>query len=237
MKKYLSVFFAILSLFFILMITVAKAEKPSVDVAIILATDVSGSVSIPSYNLQVEGIAQAFESEEIKRAIRNGYYKKIAVMYVQWSSINQQWISEWFIISSDQEADDFAKYVRSIERKFSWDTSVLGLLTKSLEIMGNLPFEADKKVIDISGDGKDTGLTAVQGIHSIRVILKSMGVQINALPIIDAEADVGTWYEQNVIYGPGSFAVIIQDFNDFAKAIRRKLLTEIGSINESNILQ
>lgn len=228
---------AIICLFFVLNVTVFAQTRPNVDVAIILATDVSGSITEDNFKLQVEGLAQAFESNEIHRAIQQGYHRQIAVMYMQWSSVNQQWISDWQIIRTPDDARQFANLIRQTDRKFSWDTSVIGLLTKSLDIMKSLPFEADKKVIDISGDGKDTRITAIQEIHSLRTILKSMEVQINALPIIASEPDVGTWYENHVIYGPGSFAIIVETFDDFSKAIRRKLLTEIGMTNENSILQ
>lgn len=238
MKPYINFIISLTCILFVLFLTVSKAQesKPSVDVAIILATDVSGSIDASRYQLQIEGLASAFESAEIKRSIQLGYHKRIAVLYMQWSSLNQQWLSDWFIIETPEQADAFAQLIRETPRKFDTDTSVYGALHAAMRAYTNTPFEADKRVIDISGDGVDPNLT---GIMSMRTIIKQMDIQINALPIVTpVEPNVGEWYIQNVIQGPGSFAIIIKDFNDFAMAIRRKLLTEIGERknNERRVL-
>lgn len=61
---------------------------------------------------------------------------------------------------------------------------------------------------------------------------------VNALVIGDPAGDTGEaaserksdllrYYEENVIYGAGSFAMIARGYEDYATAMRRKLMREL----------
>ena len=63
------------------------------------------------------------------------------------------------------------------------------------------------------------------------------GIVINGLPIINDRPqmygfppfpDLDLYYQDCVIGGPGSFIVVADGFKDFARAILRKLVTEIA---------
>ena len=53
------------------------------------------------------------------------------------------------------------------------------------------------------------------------------GVGINGLPILALEPDLDHYFRQNVIGGPNSFLLVVQDFNSFADAMANKLAKEI----------
>ena len=54
-------------------------------------------------------------------------------------------------------------------------------------------------------------------------------IGINGLPILALEPYLDKYYEDNVIGGPGAFVVAAKDYETFAEAILKKLITEIAS--------
>ncbi len=92
-----------------------------------------------------------------------------------------------------------------------------------------------KRVIDISGDGPNNQGGSVTDVRDQTI---ATGVTINGLPLM-MKANQNSWqamlqldhyYEDCVIGGPGAFLVIARDFEDFARAIRRKLILEIAGL-------
>ncbi|HZD26700.1 MAG TPA: DUF1194 domain-containing protein, partial [Alphaproteobacteria bacterium] len=63
---------------------------PAVDLALVLAVDVSASVDVERYDLQMRGYAEAFRTPELINAIRNVPTGAIAVTLVQWGSYGDQ---------------------------------------------------------------------------------------------------------------------------------------------------
>jgi hypothetical protein len=101
-------------------------------------------------------------------------------------------------------------------------------------------YEADRSVIDVSGDG-----TSNQGRPppEARDAAIGAGVTINGLSIFNQIAareggylalhtnppgGLDKYYRENVIGGFGSFVLRIDDFKDFEQAMILKLVTEIS---------
>ena len=62
-----------------------RAEgQPSVDLALVLAVDASGSINHEEFALQKQGIAQAVTSPQVLTAIRSGSLGRVAIAYVEW---------------------------------------------------------------------------------------------------------------------------------------------------------
>jgi hypothetical protein len=81
-------------------------------------------------------------------------------------------------------------------------------------------------VIDVSGDGANN---AGRPADAARDDAVAAGVAINGLPILTLEPDLDDFYRTQVIGGPGAFVIAIHSYDQFADAIRRKLVTEIAS--------
>ncbi len=62
----------------------ARAET-EVDLALVLAVDVSLSMEPDEQELQRQGFVEAFRSPEVHEAIRKGMLGRIAVTYVEWA--------------------------------------------------------------------------------------------------------------------------------------------------------
>ncbi|HEX7967650.1 MAG TPA: DUF1194 domain-containing protein, partial [Stellaceae bacterium] len=86
--------------------------------------------------------------------------------------------------------------------------------------------DAVRRVIDVSGDGINNNGRAVTEARDAAV---QTGITVNGLPILTEYPNLDTYYRENVIGGPGAFAVAASDFSSFGSAILSKLVREIAA--------
>jgi len=216
--------------------TAARAE--SVDLALVLAADVSRSIDGEEFSLQREGYAQAMTDPRVLRAIRSGVAGAIAVCFVEWASPEeQQVVSDWKVIRDGETAEVFAAKLNDAPRSFLGRTSISGAIDFAMAKLASSGFEAKRRIIDISGDG-----TSNSGgpLDQARARALKAGIVINGLAIINERPNPGAlahtqppgglpaYYRENVIGGEGSFLLVVRDFDSFGEAIRNKILTEIA---------
>ena len=85
------------------------AERPPVDLELVLAIDVSGSVDSHEAKLQRDGYIAAFRDAEVVRAIRSGMVGRIAVLYLEWASAHEnRVVLDWQLVSDAASAAAFA---------------------------------------------------------------------------------------------------------------------------------
>ncbi len=201
----------------------ARAE--TVDLALVLALDSSSSVNPDEYLLQAQGLAAAFASPEVQAAIDAGPNKAIAVAVIEWSNPGRQHLDiGWRKVTAADApalADDLGNMPRYVE---GGGTAVGAGLARAGALVDAVPFQAARRVIDLSGDGKNS---AGPPPAPVRDALIARGVTVNALAILNEEADVDRFFAENVIGGPGAFIERARDYEDFVEAIKRKLLREI----------
>ena len=209
----------------------AMAQSPvaRVDVALVLAVDVSGSVDENRFVLQMEGIATAFEDREVQNTILSGQYGALLVTLVNWSQ-KPQIAVPWRVIASPADAMAFAADVRRAPRR-AGDFTCMSLMMQvgGDKVLPLMPVPADRTVVDISGDGRDN-CNPRTAVDSIRDGLVADRVTINGLPIkAGREADtIAPWYEQHVIGGAAAFLLPANGYEDFGRAIRQKFIIEIS---------
>jgi hypothetical protein len=198
----------------------------TVDIALILAVDVSGSIDADRYNLQLRGYAAAFADPRLAEVIRSGAEGAIAVTLVQWSaSANHRQIIGWTVIDGLDAAQRFASAVSETQRQFFGATSIGGAINFCRTLFDSAGVEPRRRVIDISGDGANNdGMPAAEA----RDAATAAGITINGLPIVAVERSLDAYYRDNVIGGPGAFLIVAKDFDSFAQAILSKLIREIA---------
>lgn len=211
----------------------ARAQE-RVDVALVLAVDVSRSMSFEELRIQREGYAAAIASPEVVRAIGQGGYRRIAITLFEWANnTHAREIIGWTIIESQADADRVAEILLATHSIGQRRTSISGGINHASGLLQTAPYEADRKVIDISGDGPNN-----QGgpVTEARDEAVAKGFTINGLPMMTRGgvgsqfhiADLDRYYARCVIGGPGAFMVPVNDWDQFAEAVRRKLVLEIG---------
>jgi hypothetical protein len=204
--------------------TVAQ-KKIQVDMALVLAVDCSHSVSNLEFDLQMQGMAKAFSSREVIAAIGNN---KIAVTLVQWSGSENQVVSvQWTIVENNSSARQLASTIRAAKRLALGKTSISAAIDFSNSQIAKSPYIARRKVIDISADGVNNDGV---GAKSARNRAIAAGMIINGLVILNDVPNLDRYFEQFIVGGPGNFVIKANTYDDYADAIKRKLLREISSL-------
>jgi hypothetical protein len=217
-----------------------KAQQ-RVDVALVLAADVSRSITTDEFQLQRQGYAKAIANPDVVRAIRAGANGAIALTFIEWAGgEEQQVVVDWQIVRDPASAKAFTDTLLAAPRAFYGRTSISAALDFAMERLKASGVKAERQVIDVSGDGTNN---AGRSLEDARAAALAGGVTINGLAIInESEAMFGgfsghtqppgglpKWYHDNVTGGPGSFLLTVEDFESFGEAMTKKLLNEIAA--------
>lgn len=210
---------------------VHAAERPAgVDVAIILAADVSQSMRPDELEVQRAGYAAALRDPAIVAAIGNGRARRIALAMFEWASYGETYpVLGWTVIGSAEDALRAADTISNAGLNSGHSTSITGALTHARALFAALPLPSGRLVVDVSGDGinNDGG-----SIVLARDLLVGDGVTINGLPIVtDGEDSPVSYYDECVIGGPGAFVIPVYGLDAMAHALRAKLVMEIAGVD------
>lgn len=191
--------------------------------ALILLVDVSGSISDENYKLQRHGIVQAFEDQSVRNTIK-AQPGGVALSLLEWSS-NVRVTVPWRVVKTNSDIEKFSQEILEAPRSSSNLTALGHALNKAIEYMEEVPCDPESKIIDVSGDGPSNEKEEPDEPRN-KAITKS--IVINGLPIITiVYPEIVDYYKEKVIT-PNGFLVEATDFEDFAKAIRRKIILEIA---------
>ena len=165
----------------------AKAAEP-VDMLLVLATDVSRSVTEPKFRLQRDGTAAALTHPDVVKAITAGPNRRIAVCLVEWAALGMQTVVvDWTVIASEADARRFGDKVVESPRSFAGSTSLSGAIEFSVQQLERAPFTSDRRVIDVSGDGNNNSGRPAAGARDEAL---EKGIAINALVILTPERQI-----------------------------------------------
>lgn len=198
-----------------------------VAVALVLAVDTSGSVSAGRFELQKQGYAAAFRNPQVLKSIRALATQSIAVTMMQWTGPRLHVVvADWALIKDEASAEAFASAVAAAPRQlFGGGTSISGAIDYSRLLLAQCPCKPVRRVIDVSGDGSNNSGRPVTQARDEAV---GDGIGINGLPILTVEPSLDRYYYDNVIGGPGAFMIPAENYDTFADAILKKLITEIA---------
>ena len=212
-------------------------DKKDIDLALALGIDISGSIDPEEAKLQRQGYVMAFRDPVIVKAILGGPNGRIVVAYYEWSdSWMQKLLIDWTLLDSEQAIADFATRLDEEPISIARRTSISGAIRYAIPLFGRNPYEPTRKVLDISGDGSnnDGGL-----VTDMRYEALKEKIVINGLPIMNDrpnpfgfpnEADLDRYYLACVTGGPRSFVEVAHNFEDFPRAVRKKLLQEVADL-------
>lgn len=216
-----------------------------VDLQLVLAADVSGSMSLSELRLQRDGYVDAFRQGDVAEAILSGALGRVAVTYVEWAGRDDQVVVvPWMVLADGRDIADFTRRLAAapvaVGGRGSHTTLSSGLLFCARQFRAS-GLRSYRKTIDMSGDGiGDDG----PPIAWAREQVLGEGITINGLSVELPETnpygpfaamfrsspgDVHAYYRDEVIGGPGAFVLAVNDLADFPAAIRRKLVLEIAS--------
>ena len=214
-----------------------RAAEP-VDLLLVLAADVSRSVDSQKFQLQREGYAAALANPRVLEAVQSGRRKRIGVLFLEWSGLgNQKVVIDWMLIDGPNAAQAFGDRLLESPRSFADRTSISGGIDAAVTQLARAPFTADRRTIDVSGDGTNN---AGRDVGQARDEALALGISINGLVILSATplpwnpehtnppGGLAKYYRDNVVGGPGSFVLEAKDFDSFGEAIVKKMIAEIA---------
>ena len=218
----------------------ARADEGQVDLLLVLAADVSRSVDEKEFKLQREGFAAALTDPRVLRAMNGGPTGRIAVIFAEWASeFEQRVVVDWALVANERDAQDVAERILAAPRSFWGRTSISSAIEFSMMLLARSPFQSDRQVIDVSGDGTNNSGNDVVAVRDTAI---AKGVTINGLVILSDEpmptnpththppGGLKAYYENNVIGGPGAFVMEAESFETFGQSIISKLIKEIAAL-------
>ena len=201
------------------------APAAACEVELILAMDVSRSVMNPEYDLQMEGLADAFRDKVVLDLIESS--GGVMATVTQWSgSGDQAQTVPWRWLESRASALSFADEITNQRRSYFGAYTATGdALLHAAAVSQTNPTVCRRKVIDVSGDGRGNRGSDPKTVSNQLI---SQGFTINALAILGARPSPLDFYAREVIGGPGAFVEAADGFEVYAEAIRRKILRELS---------
>jgi hypothetical protein len=204
----------------------------AVDLKLVLATDVSGSIDNEELWVERAGTATAFLEPDVLKAIQSGALGRIAVSMLDFSSPGfGKIVLGWHIVQDRASAAAFSRSILALPRPPGDRTSI----SNALELGAALIRSSDKivatrNVIDVSGDGPNN---IGKAMEQTRDLVTKQGVVVNGLPVMDDNAsgffpNLDRYYQACVAGGRGAFIIVVRSYRDFASAMRRKLILEIA---------
>ena len=189
----------------------------------VLAVDGSASVTYEEFGLIAGGMAAALRDPSVVAGLSAGSMLSLLL----WSGPGQQdVITGWTRIGSAADLNGFADSVDNMPRTVRAGTTAIGeALLAALTLLTHVPVAPKRSIINVIGDGRSNDGIAP---GHIRDRMAAAGMTINGLCILHEEPDLLTSYTEEVIGGPGAFAVTCREYADFVEAMRQKLTREIN---------
>lgn len=206
-----------------------SANAADCRLALILALDVSSSVDKGEDQLQRGGLAAALIAPEVTAAFFASD-SPVALAIYEWSGrYNQEIVLDWTLIDRPARLLDAAETVAKSTRSHNDFPTAMGY---ALGFGSNMLQRAPtclRHTLDMAGDGQNNeGFPPAAAYAEFEFD----GVTVNGLVInaadFEAETQLIPFYQNEVIRGPGAFIEIAQGFEDYERAMRRKLERELS---------
>jgi hypothetical protein len=211
-----------------------RSAPIEVDVALVLAVDVSTSMDPDEQELQRQGYVEAFRAPTIHQAIRAGMLGRVAVTYVEWAGAHprfQSVVVPWIILESPADSIAFANRLARAPIHRAAGTSISEAIELGVALFSVGRFVAARRVIDISGDGPNNQGRLVTEARDEAV---ARGITINGLPItlkgpdLRENATLDAYYRDCIIGGPNAFMIPVHEHSQFLTETRTKIVYEIA---------
>jgi hypothetical protein len=222
----------------ILSLAALPAMAQDTDLELVLMADASGSIDPDELRLQRQGYAVAMTDPDVIAAIRNTAYGSIAVIYVEWAA-NQAVVVDWMRIDGPEAAAAFAAQLENPVRRALGRNAIGSALLRGMQLIEENDINGWRRVIDFSGDSINNW--SGPSIAEARDQVLAAGITINGLPLMlnddmGRAATLEDAYRDQIIGGPNAFTLPTASRDDFAAAVKRKLILEISGLTPDTML-
>ncbi len=214
-------------LFFAIVARADEKSGKSVDLELVLAIDMSSTADARDFELQMRGFADAFRHPDVRAAVHNVGPDGIAVAMVQWSNTKTQELAmDWTLVTDEASLAALADTIETTPRFVpGGSTAIHSAMRFSIDRILDNGYAGRRKIIDISADG---GAAYGPRPQRDRDAAIALGITVNGLVILEEDTSLDQYFKANVIGGPGSFVLTVSGYEDFASAMRKKLVLEIA---------
>lgn len=217
------------------------AEAQQCRLALVLAVDVSSSVDETEDRLQRGGIAAALAAPDVREAFFSSDVP-VALAIYEWSGrYNQNVILDWTLIDSDAALRRAAEIMATSVRSHNDFPTAMGYALGYGAMLLSRGPPCLSRTLDMAGDGQNNeGFAPALAYDEFPFD----DVTVNGLVVngADFEAETGliAFYQTEVIRGAGAFLEVADGFEDYERAMRRKLEREltapaIGSVQDAPV--
>ncbi|MEM7520504.1 MAG: DUF1194 domain-containing protein [Pseudomonadota bacterium] len=198
--------------------------------ALLLGLDISSSVDAAEDALQRGGMVTALLAPEVQEAFF-AVPAPVALAVFEWSGrYNQEIILDWTLVTGPDDLQRAARAIESSRRSYAEFPTAMGeALSFAAETLARAP-RCLHQTIDLAGDGENNegpGPAQAYKNPAFRSITVNGLVVANAADF-QTEARLTEFYRQEVLHGPGAFMVVADGFDDYTRALREKLVRELG---------
>ncbi len=222
----------------VLILVFAAAPVSACRLALAMALDVSGSVDQQEYRQQMDGLAQALIDQDVQNAFFAMPDVPVAVAVYEWSSSSyQRLIVDWRLMRTPDDLHQLAGLLTSWERAASPEATGIGAAMEFGRDLLRANPGCWQETLDIAGDGKNNDWPIPRELRRLGLLAD---MRINALVIgRDAQGqghvsppevgELAAYFHAEIIQGPNAFVEVALGFQDYARAMKRKLLRELAT--------
>lgn len=221
-----------------LAVMLAALPAQACRLALVMALDVSGSVDQVEYRQQLEGLAEALTDPEVQGAFFAMPDAPVALAVYEWSSSSyQRMVAGWTVLDTPETLARLSQRLRAWTREPAPEATGIGAaLEYGRDLLGTNP-GCWQQTLDISGDGKNNDWPVPR---ELRRQGRIAGMRVNAL-VISREVEghgqvlplevgeLSAYFHAEIIQGPDAFVEVALGFQDYARAMKRKLLRELAT--------
>ena len=199
--------------------------------ALVLAIDVSSSVDAAEDALQRGGLAAALIAPEVEVAVFSAPLP-VALAAYEWSGrYNQVMLLDWTMLNAPADLAAAAERIGTSRRSHNDFPTAMGYaLGFGAGLFEDGP-DCHFRTLDIAGDGVNNDGFPPRTAYAE---FPFDGITVNGLVVnaadFEGEINLISFYEEEVIRGPGAFIEIANGFADYEEAMRRKLVRELSSM-------
>ena len=226
------------------LLSTGDAAAASCRQALALALDVSGSVDLREYRLQLDGLVTALNHPDVVSALLSVPGAPVALMVFEWSGPADQAVRVPWTTGADRETLAISSAtLAETQRRNATPGTALGVAMNTGAAYLDQQKGCWKRTLDISGDGESN---LGPRPRDVRDVIGARGITINALVIgADAPAtgdrrqddisELSSYFRSEVITGPDAFVQTALGFEDYAEAMTAKLKRELDGLAVSEL--
>ena len=208
--------------------------------AIVLALDISGSVNAKEYQQQLDGLAFALEDAEVQNVVLAQPDAPIRIAVLEWAEErNKTRVQDWLTLQSRTDMARLAARVRgNVKDRVTLKTAIGAAINQAANLLDDQA-ACWRRTNDVSGDGKNNNGPRPREVYARDPRFET--VVVNGLVVTQTSdattgfaagdearsASLRRYFEAEVTHGIGSFTEVARGFEDYANAMKRKLIREL----------